>query len=169
MTRSSVLRLIAALGAFITAHATASPVHDLVLRTYHPVRVVVQDFVAGTLSEAEAARAISQTIASDLKQSGKFELIDHLLFAEKYASVDETPEFSDWRAIDAQGLIVGRASRQTDGRIKVEFRLFNVPGRAQIAGQIYTGERDDIGRIGHMISADIYERVTGERRTFQIP
>jgi TolB protein len=161
--RSSVLRLIAALGAFITAHATASPVHDLVLRTYHPVRVVVQDFVAGTLSEADAARAISQTIASDLKQSGKFELIDHLLFAEKYASVDETPEYSDWRAI------VGRASRQTDGRIKVEFRLFNVPGRAQMAGQIYLGERDDIGRIGHMISADIYERVTGERRKFRIP
>jgi TolB protein len=165
--RSCILRLIATLGAVIAAHASARA-EDLFLRTYHPVRAAVQEFIAGTLSEAEAASAISQTIASDLKQSGKFALINHLLFDQDYTSVDEPPEFTHWRAIYAEELIVGRVSRQADGRIKVEFRLWDVRNRAQLSGRLYTIMSDDVRRIGHVISADIYERTTGERRAFEI-
>jgi TolB protein len=49
---------------------------------------------------------------------------------EKIASVDAVPRFPDWRTINAQALVTGRITRQPDGRLKAEFRLWDV-----LAGQ----------------------------------
>ena len=137
-----------------------------VLRTYQPVRVALLDFAAAGVSEAEAAHEISQIVASDLKQSSAFALIDKTAFAEKNASIDETPGFADWRVINAQRLVVGRVTGRPDGRIKVEFRLWDAFRGEQISGWQYTGAADDLSRIGHMISKDIYEHIIGEKRIF---
>jgi len=47
-------------------------------------------------------------------------------------------------------------------------RIYFTPNRSSDRGkgQQYTGAHDDLDRIGHMISADIYQRITGKRRTF---
>jgi TolB protein len=163
-----MISFLVAVNFVIAANISASAESLLqrpVLRTYQPVRIALPDFVAAGLSEAELAHAISRIVASDLKQSGAFP-INPAVFVEKNAGIDEVPQFADWRTINAQELVVGRITRQPDARIKVEFRLWDAFSGEQLTGQQYTGTRDDFNRIGHMISEDIYERVTGKKRAF---
>ena len=47
-------------------------------------------------------------------------------YIERIANIDALPRFADWRAINAQALVTGRLTRQTDGRLKAEFRLWDV-------------------------------------------
>jgi TolB protein len=162
--------LIVATGILIAAYTSASADSLLqrpVLRTYLPVRIALVDFTAGDVSDAESAHAISQIIAFDLKESGQFAPINPTAFVEKNVSVGETPQFADWRAINAQQLVVGRITRRSDGRTKIEFRLWDVPTGTQLLGQQYISTLDDLKRLGHLISGDIYQRLTGEKVTFE--
>lgn len=104
------------------------------------MRIALPDFDAAHLFEAEQAHSISRTIAADLKQSGAFVPVNEAGIVEKHASIDEVPTFADWRAINAQILVVGRVTRQSDARIKVEFRLWAPFSGKQLAGQQYIGQ-----------------------------
>jgi TolB protein len=128
--------------------------------------IALPDFLAGSPADGEAARGISQIITGNLKRSGLFAPIDHAAFIEKIANTDVAPRFPDWRAINAQALVTGRIARQADGRLKAEFRLWDVLGGAQLNGQQYFTTPDNFRRIAHIISDSIYERLTGEKGYF---
>ncbi|MGX1324226.1 Tol biopolymer transport system component [Bradyrhizobium sp. USDA 377] len=162
-------RIIAAVIAIaISGPAGADPfLQRPVIRFGQPVRIALPDFVAAGPSETELANSLSRTIASDLKQSSVFELVDQVAFLKRNVNIDVPPEFSDWRRTSTQALIAGRITRQPDDRVKVEFRLWDVSSGAQLAGRQYIGNPDDLSGIAHMISGDIYERITYEKRTFE--
>jgi TolB protein len=105
-------------------------------------------------------------ITANLRRSGLFAPIDPAAFIERISDTDVAPRYPDWRAINAQALVTGRATRQPDGRIRVEFRLWDVFGAAQLDGQLYTSVPDNFRRVAHMISDRIYERLTGEKGYF---
>jgi TolB protein len=131
-----------------------------------PVPIAVTDFLAGSPGDAETARGVSQIITGNLRRSGLFAPIDPAAFLEKIANTDVAPRFADWRAINAQALVTGRVTRQPDGRLKAEFRLWDVLGGGQQAGQQYFTTPDNYRRIAHIISDAIYERLTGEKGYF---
>jgi TolB protein len=131
-----------------------------------PVPIALPDFLAGSPADTEAARGISQIITGNLKRSGLFAPIDPAAFIEKITNTDLPPRFADWRAINAQALVTGRITRQADGRLKAEFRLWDVLGGAQLNGQQYFTTPDNFRRIAHIISDAIYERLTGEKGYF---
>jgi TolB protein len=131
-----------------------------------PVPIALPDFLAGSPADGEAARGISQIITGNLKRSGLFAPIDHAAFIEKITNTDVAPRFPDWRAINAQALVTGRIARQPDGRLKAEYRLWDVLGGAQLNGQQYFTTPDNFRRIAHIISDSIYERLTGEKGYF---
>jgi TolB protein len=139
---------------------------DITLGNAQPMPIAITDFLGGAPSDSETAVGVSQILAANLKRSGLFAPIDPAAFLEKIANVDAVPRFADWRTINAQALATGRVTLQSDGRLKAEFRLWDVLAGQQLAGQQYFTTPDNWRRIAHIISDAIYERLTGEKGYF---
>jgi TolB protein len=130
------------------------------------IPIALPDFLPGSANEGDTPRNISDVITANLRRSGLFNPIDPAAFIQKITNFEDIPRFPDWRAINAQGLVTGRVTRQPDGRLKVEFRLWDVFGATQLHGQQYITTPDNWRRIAHIISDAIYERLTGEKGYF---
>ena len=105
-------------------------------------------------------------VRADLERSGLFRPLDPASFIEKITDINVPPHFGNWRVIKAQGLVTGQVTAQPDGRLRVDFRLWDVFGETQMIGQQYFTTPENWRRIAHMISDAIYERITGEKGYF---
>ena len=129
--------------------------------------IALPDFVAGSPADGETARGMSQIITANLQRSGLFAPIDPAAFIEKITNTDVAPRFADWRAINAQALVTGRIARQADGRLKAEFRLWDVFGGAPARPASSISPRPTIAAASPTSSpTSIYERLTGEKGYF---
>ena len=108
---------------------------DITQGNIQPMPIALPDFLAGAATEADVARNVTAIIAGNLKRSGLFAPIDPAAYLERITNSDAVPRFSDWRTINAQALATGRITRQSDGRLKAEFRLWDVFAAQQLAGQ----------------------------------
>src|SRR5713226_1549399 len=126
-----------------------------------PLPIAIPDFVAGSPADGEVSVGVSQVITNNLKRSGLFAPIDQAAFIEKVVNIDAAPQFQNWKTINAQALVTGRMTRQSDGRLKAEFRLWDVA-----SGQQHFTSPEYWRRIAHIISDQIYERLTGEKGYF---
>jgi len=152
-------------GAVAGSRRAAAVTIDITQANVQPLPIALPDFL-GASTDGETARAVTQVIAANLKRCGLFAPIDPSAYIEKIASADAVPRYPDWRAINAQALVVGRVSRQNDGRLAVEFRLWDVVSGKQLDGQQYLTAPDNWRRIAHIISDNIYEKLTGEKGYF---
>src|SRR3979411_1890616 len=131
-----------------------------------PLPIAIPTFVAGTPADGEVGVGVAQVITNNLKRSGLFAPIDPAAFIEKITNIDAAPQFQSWKTINAQALVTGRMTRQGDGRLKAEFRLWDVTAGQQLAGQQYFTSPEYWRQIAHIISDQIYERLTGEKGYF---
>jgi TolB protein len=131
-----------------------------------PLPIAIPNFVPGTPSDGEVSNGVAQVITNNLKRSGLFAPIDQAAFIEKITNIDSAPQFANWKSINAQALVTGRMTRQGDGRLKAEFRLWDVASGQQLTGQQYFTSPEYWRRIAHIISDQIYERLTGEKGYF---
>jgi TolB protein len=127
-----------------------------------PIPVAIPDFLGG----GQAGKDIAGVVRGDLERSGLFRSLNPAAFIEKIADINTPPRFSDWRAIQAQGLVTGQAVVQPDGRLKVDFRLWDIFGESQMVGLQYMTTPENWRRIAHLVSDAIYERITGEKGYF---
>ncbi|HYI27501.1 MAG TPA: Tol-Pal system beta propeller repeat protein TolB [Bradyrhizobium sp.] len=139
---------------------------DVTQGNIQPIPIAIPDFVGGGPNDGDAARNVSQVIAANLKRSGLFAPIDPAAYIEKVSNIDALPRFADWRTINAQALVTGRITRQSDGRLKSEFRLWDVASSEQLTGAQYFTAPDIWRRVAHIISDAIYQRLTGESGYF---
>jgi hypothetical protein len=136
--RSVVRSLAIALCLLGFAAAVAPPAEaQLSLRVgpgsqFQPMPIAVADFAG----EGDLGPRVSGIIASNLQRSGYFVPLDRARFPER-PSFDTAPRFDAWRAAGAQALVTGRVLRDPSGRVKAEFRLWDVYGGQQITGQQY--------------------------------
>jgi TolB protein len=171
LSRRRLLLLGAGAAAGALAGATPRPAKaalrlDVTQGTVQPLPIALPDFAGGSPAEFEMARNITQVITANLRRSGLFAPIDPAAYIEKTVNIDATPRFPDWRILNAQGLVTGRLTRQGDGRLKAEFRLWDVFAGQQLFGQQYFTTPENWRRIAHIISDAIYERLTGEKGYF---
>ena len=139
---------------------------DITQGNPQPMPIALPDFLAGSGGEGEVARNVTAIISNNLQRSGLFAPIDPRAFIERIANSDAVPRFADWRAINAQAMATGRITRQNDGRLKAEFRLWDVFAGQQLDGKQYFTTPDNWRRIAHIISDAIYQTLTGEKGYF---
>jgi TolB protein len=139
---------------------------DVTQGNVKPLPIAIPDFLAASPGDAEAARTVTQIITNNLGRSALFAPIDPAAYIEHIANFDAVPRFPDWKAINAQALLVGRVNRQGDGRLHADFRLWDVFSGQQLEGKQYSATLDNMRRIGHIISDATYERLTGEKGYF---
>src|ERR1700743_3829724 len=133
---------------------------------FQPMPIAIPNFVAGTPSDGDVGAGVTQVITNNLKRSGLFAPIDQAAFIEHITNIDVAPQFQNWKTLNAQALVTGRMTRQGDGSLKAEFRLWDVATGQQLAGRAYSTAPEYWRRIAHIISDQIYERLTGEKGYF---
>src|SRR6202158_4783817 len=133
---------------------------------FAPLPIAIPNFVAGSPADGEVGVGVAQVITNNLQRSGLFAPIDQAAYIEKVINIDTEPQFANWKTINAQALVTGRMTRQSDGRLKAEFRLWDVSLGRQVAGQQYFTSSEYWRRIAHIISDQIYEQLTGEKGYF---
>ncbi|GAA0526474.1 TolB protein [Rhizomicrobium palustre] len=136
-----------------------------------PLPIAIPDFVApapaGTDPAAAAAiQNMAKVVRADLERSGLFKPLDPKSYIDQINNINVAPNFQNWRVITAQGLVTGQLSMQPDGRLRVDFRLWDVYGESQMLGLQYFTQPTNWRRIAHMISDAIYQRITGEKGYF---
>jgi TolB protein len=131
-----------------------------------PLPIAIPNFVAGTPADGEVGAGVAGVITNNLKRSGLFAPIDPAAFIEKITDSDKPPQFQNWKTINAQALVTGRVARQPDGQLKAEFRLWDVASGQQLTGKQYVTSPEFWRRIAHIISDQIYERLTGDKGYF---
>ena len=139
---------------------------DITQGVVSPIPIAITQFHGSSGQERQVGADIAQVITSDLESSGLFKPIDRKAFLQQPESLSSKIEFNDWRVINAQALVSGNVKRQDDGRLRVEFRLWDVVAETQMTGLAYFTKIDNWRRVSHIIADAIYKRITGETGIF---
>lgn len=160
------LLLAALAGLAMMAPAEAALQVDVNQGNFQPLPIAIPDFVGPASTDVAAAQQIAGVVRADLERSGLFRPLDPKSYIEKITDINSPPHYQNWRVITAQALVAGQAAVQPDGRLRVEFRLWDVFGETQIYAQQYTTLPANWRYIAHMISDAIYEHITGDKGYF---
>ncbi len=140
---------------------------DITTGKLEALPIAVSPFHSELSDLADLSRDIPQIISSNLESSGLFNPLSRNSFIQTPISIEQdNPRFGEWRAINAQALVSGSVTKSSDGRTRVEFRLWDVFTQQQLIGMAYMTTPQNWRRIAHIISDEIYKRITGENGYF---
>ncbi len=139
---------------------------DITRGVVEPIPIAIPSFFGATGNESQFGRDIAQVVKNDLVRSGLFSAVDDHAFVQDGDSLLVRPHFADWRVLNTQGLVVGKVEAQPDGRLKVEFRLWDVFAEEQMTGLAYFTVPNNWRRVAHIVADAIYKRITGEEGYF---
>lgn len=174
MTRNRIMVAVAtALGIAAGCHATVAQAANEPLRieiregVIRPVQLAMPAFVAVSPEAEGVARDIKDVVAADLTGTGLFREIPAGAHISEVTSFNGPISFPDWKAINAEALIVGEVGVDGTGRMTVKFRLFDVFAETPMGnGTQFTSGPADWRRIAHKIADGIYSELTGEKPFF---
>ncbi len=113
----------------------------------------------------ELGDLVSSVIEKNFLSTGLFNPLDKDAFVQKPDIAHLKPRFEDWRLITAQALVTGKLLIK-DGKLKVEFRLWDLAASQEMIAIAFTTTPSNWRRVAHIISDKIYERLTGESGYF---
>jgi TolB protein len=128
-------------------------------------KIALPDFTAASDDATDLARQITQTITDDLRSTGRFTLIDTT--GQPTLDTDHVPQFDAWRTLGAECLVIGRIKMMPDGRLRAEFRIWDIAAGLQLSGAQYFTAPEQWRRVGHVIAGTVYERLVGEEHDFE--
>lgn len=165
----SRFRLLAALAALLllglalpTDPVLAEVRIDITNGQMRPLPIAIPDFAGNAGGASQVGRDIARVVSADLDRSGLFKPVDPNAFIQSVESLQIQPRFPDWKAINAEALVQGKADVGPDGRIRAEFRLWDVMSEVYMTGWTMSAAPSDWRRLAHKIADAIYKRVTGE-------
>ncbi len=165
LTRRRAVGLVSALplGSFVApARAQQAPYLDIRPGgAFKPVPIAVTNFQG----DPQDGGLLTSVITNNFRRSVFITPLDSKTFFEKQTNPD-APAFDQWKMLSAQFLVTGRCTHGGDGKIKTEFRLWDIATGQQVAGQQYATGAGDVRRVAHIISDLIFNRITGEKGWF---
>lgn len=165
MTRH--LSLIAAAMAFLVMIMAGVPARaaveiDITRGNFKPVPIAISDLDGDNPQALKVGQDVARVIRANLERSGLFKPVDPRAHIQTPAAMRVQPRFGDWRVLNVDALVNGRIELQADGRLRGEFRLWDVAAEQQMTGLALFTTPDNWRRLAHLISDAIYKRVTGE-------
>ncbi|HEX4932683.1 MAG TPA: Tol-Pal system beta propeller repeat protein TolB, partial [Gemmatimonadaceae bacterium] len=115
--------------------------------------------------EAAQPQSVSEVVAADLARTGLFRMVNTVGVSPVPTEPSEV-NFVDWQARTAEALVIGKIESQSDGRVEVRFRLFDVAKQAQLASYSYVVAPSQLRATAHRIADLIYEKLTGDKGVF---
>jgi len=86
---------------------------DVTQGNLQPLPIAIPDFVGA----APGGSNVADVVRADLESSGLFRPLDQKSFLDKITNINVTPNYANWRVINAQALVTGQQSVQADGRL----------------------------------------------------
>ncbi|MCC6889660.1 MAG: Tol-Pal system protein TolB [Hyphomicrobiales bacterium] len=167
-------RRLIALGAVAVTGAALAPRRavaqlklDVTQGNVRPLPIALPDFLTEPgVPDPGMGRNITQIVTANLRRSGLFAPIDQAAHLERITDINRPPRFADWRQINADALVIGRLERQGNGNVAAQFRLWDVVSGTHVHAQQTSTTPDNYRRLAHIISDQIYQRLTGETGYF---
>jgi TolB protein len=131
-----------------------------------PTPIAIADFTGADGNVNDQGREIASIISNDLLSSGLFEPIDSAAFIAPPGSPSIKPNFANWAPIGAKGLLVGSAILDGDGKLEVEFVLWDVVTGRDLSSGTGTADPNALRQLSHKIADLVYEEFTGDSGYF---
>ena len=157
--------LVAVATLLFAASANAELKLDITKGNQDPMPIAVTNFTGGGTADASGTD-ITGVVAADLERSGLFKPINEQAFIERISNGDAVPHYADWRQINANAIVTGTITPTGGDKVRISFRLWDTLGQQQIAGKEYNTFSRNWRRVSHLISDEIYKRLTGEQGYF---
>ena len=138
---------------------------DIRRGNFQPVSIAISNFQG----EGDLGGKLTAIITNNFRRSVFLAPIDPKSFPEAISNPDAPPQADAWKTVNAQFVVTGRSAKGADGRLKTEFRLWDVTSGQQVAGQQYSTDANNARRVGHIISDAIFAKITGEKGAFGGP
>ncbi len=129
----------------------------------NPKKIAIVPF--GMSANLQGVEDPSGVVSFDLARSGQFAPVG----AENMLSLPSQPNevfFRDWRILGVEYLVIGRAEQEFDGKVSVNYHLYDVLNERQLTSERLRGDRNSMRDMAHMVSDTVYEKITGIRGAF---
>jgi TolB protein len=133
---------------------------DVTSGKIEPLPIALPAFLGDSPDTQKFGGDIVQVVADNLGRSGFFRALPPQSYIEQITNFKQEPRFGDWRQIQARALVTGVATLE-GGRLRAQFRLWDVGAQQQIAAFEFTTSPKNWRRLGHLISDKIYKALTG--------
>ena len=99
-----------------------------------PLPLAFPEIISSTPSAEDYGERIREVVIADLERSGLFRIIPDNSYIQELKSINEQPNFTDWKAINAHALVQSAISEVNMQNLKVEMRLWDVYAENQMKG-----------------------------------
>ena len=131
-----------------------------------PLPIAIANFTGGEGGSSKIGMQISTVVSNNLVGSGQFKAIESAAFIAPPTNPSVRPNFTDWTPLGIKALITGSVKNINDQQIEVEFRLWDVIAETDLIGLRLSVNSKAWRRVAHIISDEIFERLSGDSGYF---
>ena len=131
-----------------------------------PLPIAIANFTGEGGGSSKIGMQISTVVSNNLVSSGQFKAIESAAFIAPPTNPSVRPNFTDWTPLGIKALITGSVKNINDKQIEVEFRLWDTIAETDLIGLRLTVNSKAWRRVAHIISDEIFERLSGDSGYF---
>ena len=131
-----------------------------------PLPIAIANFTGENGGSSEIGMQISTVVSNNLVGSGQFKAIESAAFIAPQTNPSVRPNFTDWTPLGIKALITGSVKNINKQQIEVEFRLWDVIAETDLIGLRLSVNYRAWRRVAHIISDEIFERLSGDSGYF---